>query len=655
MLIKIAIRLHSLISIIVALAMSSLSLFLASPIGGMSLVVSLSIALISLSLLGFFCDKDITVTSKKFTQIVWSMFVALLGTSLLLTITRKSGYINHWLFEVPTIFIWLFFPGFFILDLLDRRDEIPFLLKVILSWPLSSLLVVLLGVSFYKICRDFGILGFSILSIEAFLFILSILQRRKLMYKAKKISVNELLFLSGLVIFSISSSAAVIQRSPRVIGDMMYHLETALAIIKNPLNVSFEYPSAFPILLAVLIKVISLEPVLVYDLLFSLTWLVSLSLYLFMSQIMKGDKNLAAMGTILCIFSGYGGLVLQLMLGFRTLDLDTLDLARFVTSKTYDVIDFFVLIRPNIVTPIWIFGIPLFFTGLSILQLAEYKNVIKNAFLAIATVCLIVFYMPYFVFLIACTLLFLAINYYAKTSIIITLLIAESGGFLIDLLFLNSTLLKSSLVLSFVSPASVLWGSFLILILLYVLSCITSKMKVFSKRKLNNFLFHDRFYTLLRYLILIAYIISLILYLLNFTSLNAFEQIFVRVRYESIGYWYIPFYVEPIRLGISGTLATLFLFSKATKLKEDSNVLFLSTLLFIGLIGTQLLNIIRVYPAYRCATISVAGAGGLGAYLIQNWLDKRHYSKFAICTLVLFVGLLSVIHSMISMFLQFGQ
>jgi hypothetical protein len=160
--IKLTSKLYSLLSLIFAISIGSLSVILLAPIREAGLigetfviVISLSIVLIYLAILEMLPNKTITLTSKKLTRLVQLIFVTFLGISILSTILRISEYTSHWLIEFPKLFIWLFFPGFFILGLLDKNGEIPFLLRVIVSYLLSALIVVLLATSFSMIFKDF--------------------------------------------------------------------------------------------------------------------------------------------------------------------------------------------------------------------------------------------------------------------------------------------------------------------------------------------------------------------------------------------------------------------------------------------------------------------------------------------------------------------
>jgi hypothetical protein len=169
----------------------------------------------------------------------------------------------------------------------------------------------------------------------------------------------------------------------------------------------------------------------------------------------------------------------------------------------------------------------------------------------------------------------------------------------------------------------------------------------------------------IKYLPLLCYVLLFIIWVYNFNHINAFALISVHGRLESMGYWYVPFYVLPIRFGVTGLIAVVGMAYYGNVIATEPKYKVFASMIVVGVFLEQLMNYVTLYPAYRLATLTLAGFAALSALVTVRFLFSKtsdtgrslnigFLSRKLILIFLMGIGVWSTCVYFISNMLQFG-
>lgn len=553
-----------------------------------------------------------------------------------------------WLRYLSTLLLTSFFPGCFLLKMIDKQRRVAGVTFAVLSYLLSiflssfaAFLVLLLG----KPIPSLG--GLLVIYINVLFLILAILATR---YNKTSIFVSTTLtidffpfsiLLSLLSIIAAGSVFVMLSNMPLTHGDMMQHHGIALDLSEGfPIygGKMITYPGGyiFHLYLSVIFTLSGIPSAIAEQSLYVLNFMTFLSLYsMLKSWFFKPSENkIVSMTILLSSLLGFGGLY-ALYLKFMNPFYDISRILSEATQKTYDVY-MRVILLPDIVAPVYAVGLPTLFVLLSLLK-KDYPRLIKTViipsiialgylshiaeilyFIIILSAYMILIkperkpkFGPYI--LLGLFLIFLIdfiapaqvyIYYPVKGEFSITFIFASALTILITLL----ELMENKLILTHLTDAK-------------------KSLTEFFERNLNYF----------RWILIYGYIFAFMTWLYLRENFNLWEW---------GGLSFTPFFVFPTRFGLVGLLMVLSISLYFKKIIRNHSLLFFMLLIFVGFTLEQTCNYYQFYPAYRSATITFIGACVISAFgiieLMNNISNKMKRLSFCLILLFLLVfGMLS--------------
>jgi hypothetical protein len=200
-------------------------------------------------------------------------------------------------------------------------------------------------------------------------------------------------------------------------------------------------------------------------------------------------------------------------------------------------------------------------------------------------------------------------------------------------------------------------------VLLVTVSSINNQIKRFQNFVKKLLSIQSRVTGLIKYLPMLSYLLLFFIWVYNLNDIDALALVPAYGRLESIGYWYVPIYIFPVRFGITGLIAVIGItYYSQVILKEPEYKPFIS-LIVVGLLSEQLMNYTRIYPAYRLATLTLTGLAPLAALamiklLFSSNMDKSMKAspilRILLRTLLIGIGVWSTCVFFINNILQFG-
>jgi len=588
---------------------------------------------------------------------------------------------STWIRILATIIETTFLPGFLFLQMLlvwRRNDnyikiasssEIVF--SILISMLLSSLSGFVVLLSFNNLI-NYGELAIHLLN-GILLVALLTLMFSKFKSSDKKLPSERLLTLKGgninlksryklsvllLPLLAVVGSSLVLITSPKIIGDMIVHHDLALNVLSTGFPKSLDYPWFFSLYLGMLFVMAKSSSIVIYDTLFALNFLPILAYYTLANSYLKSRYSLSLLATLFSMSLGFGSLYLlglyflQGPMNFNELS----SLISFVASKTYDIHDVVILFIPNIVAPLWIVGIPSLFMLITLINSDNRQRVLMGTIMFFLVVLDYLFHIAEVPIFIALCFVYALFHENARSFqtkyISISLLCGLFTVLLIDYLTPMKVYVSNStnLIVFVLSVVGCL--------LLWVVKPLSLRVKVLFRGLIK--LMSPKSFLTIKFIPLFCYLVLFVIWIYNFKTVNAFELTWTGRRYEGLGYWFVPFYVLPVRLGVSGLVALLAVtFYSGVILRNPGCRMFLS-MVILGVFLEQFMNYARIYPAYRFATLTLAGFSGLAAVAASEFLSSNNASniskkvKLFIGFLIMFLGFLSMFLYFMNMVLKFG-
>jgi len=567
------------------------------------------------------------------------------ATGFLTDASIKWSLISYytWIRILATIIATTFLPGFLFIQILltlthnDNYIRLSRSAEITLSILLSVLLTALSGAIVVSVLSNPYIWGEpatlilnSILLLTLLLYTtyrVRLLKSHKILSKRmnKKKDTDQLklelkykLVLLSLFTFVIIGSSLPLIRSPRLIGDMVFHHNETLKLLSRDFNNLQNYPWLFISYLGVVLTTAKSSSIVVYDALYVLNFLPILAYYSMVSSYLRfKQKLLPILATMFSMFLGFGSLYL---LSAPIFSNEIFYSAIFVASKTYDVHDVRVLFVPDIVAPLWLIGIPSFFMLIYILNLERNESLLCGTLIFFLTTLDYLGHMAEVaIFILLC--LFLTV-FNKKTRlkadlISLSLLLGLSMSVLLDVVFptRNYTFYANNLAVFIASLVGCV-------LMLMVNSINTQIEKILdSIRKLISL--QPKLNMAIKFLPLLSYLLLFIMWVYNFSNINAFALVPAQGRLESIGYWYVPLYVLPVRFGITALITVVGIAYYGLVIIKEPEYTIFTSMIAVGLFMEQLMNYVKIYPAYRLSTLTLAGFATLSALVMARFMFSK--------------------------------
>lgn len=558
----------------------------------------------------------------------------------------------NWIRYLSSLLLTSFFPGYFLLKILDRKGVITGGTVIVLSYLLSLFVTFLAGFFLLLSTNTINSLGLPIVITTNLAIILVYYSATWKKTGSYLLTLNWLelgLISSVLMAIIVGSVAIMISNAPLTPGDMRAHYGTALEYsngfpVYGGKLITYQGGYLFHIYLAVLFALSGIPSALAEQGLYILSLMPILAFYYSIKVWFNGTQGqkMASKAIMLSLLLGFGGLY-ALCLKFTNPAYGITQLLSSTTSKTYDVY-MRVLYLPDIVAPFWNIGLPVFFMLIYFLR--------KEAFnLTEAIIILILVTLGYlshaseiilFIFVLLIYTLLLRRRNGNKMGLYMTL-----GLVMVALVDLAAP--AQFYIFSLSGTGKVLSPPFFISLFLTTLTSAAELVRDgrnfhFSTEIKNSLL--KRLEISWRYgkwVILYAYIFFFIVWLTIEKDFNLWEW---------GGYSFTPFFVFPLRLGLVGLLTIIFLFIYFRSIMQDRRLLFFLLLIPLGFILEQTGNHFPLYyPAYRYATLTFVGACVIATYGLTRALDnvtkattrstRRNIVVCALLNIIMISGLLS--------------
>lgn len=279
--------------------------------------------------------------------------------------------LTNWLRFFSSLLLTTFLPGYFFLQILDRKNSISGAAAlIVLSYLLSIFITFLTGYSILLTNNSISSTApQTVLSINLLLALFHYLSniRRKREATTQIELPQTLLLFSILLTIVVGSLIVMYNNFPLTPGDMWTHHGQAIQYSKYfpPLE---SYPYLFHIYLASLFSLSGIPSAITEQSLYILNFMPVLAFYLALKSWFNRDedKRIPTIALLLSTLLGFGG-ICALYLKFIDPTLSIVPLLAETTSKTYDIY-MRILYLPDIVAPIWSIGLPVFFSLLYFLN-----------------------------------------------------------------------------------------------------------------------------------------------------------------------------------------------------------------------------------------------------------------------------------------------
>jgi len=541
---------------------------------------------------------------------------------------------------LSSLLLTSFLPGYFLLKIMDQKQEIEGCATIVISYLLSLFISFFVG--FFVLLSGNSIISLSLPIVITLNLVLVITYyfRSQKTTKNYLLTINPLEFGLILSIFTtimVGSLVTMNNCMPLTSGDMRNHYGTALQFSQGFPSyggklIAYEGGYLFHIYLTTLFASSGIPPALAEQGLYLLSFMPILAFYtMAKSWLYKEDGKLPLIATFLSILLGFGGLY-ALYIRFTQPTYNIIQLLSTTTSKTYDVY-MRILYLPDIVAPIWNIGLPVLFTLLYFLKkdASITKAVIVSLLVALGWLGHIV-EIPLFIGVLLVYTIFIRrstdkFGPYVILGLLIVVIIDFAAPAHIYISNVRET---------FSSP---FFTSLLLAILVSIMELLKGRQLIRFSVDLKNSLVKklEVGWRYGRWVILYAYIFFLIVWF-------ALEKDFNLWIWG--GYSYTPFFILPLRLGAAGMLAIVSIFLYFAEIVRNRNLMFFLLLIPLGLILEQIANYYSLgYPAYRFATLTFIGVVVVAAFGIIKAINiisiKRKTITCVFLTLLMIASMLS--------------
>lgn len=542
-----------------------------------------------------------------------------------------------------------FMPGYAIVNIISRNNELEKILKCLSAYLLS---VLITGLWAY-VTAAFGIAvidnkNIILLIYLAILILYTALNYRKIFIKNffkfsyRESLSNRAMFPSEkttvmmvfIALFSMQIIMTYYLFDATIIGDQWYHHGRPLSFIEGAFkDIESTAPSYYPPLFSALIsEFLVLSGNASVNAFVSINFLIMpaiLSFYLFAKIWMPGTKKSALLAaTLFTLGSGFGWIYVLQLAASQPLSSDAtiLEIFRIATVKSFDLNlanTFFATPHPS---PHGSIALPAGFLLLGLLKL-EMKRRIKYALIFAVTIVGIMSHEEFYLFILISSALLL-IYHLNKTHIIfIALLSSIAFVFFVDV-FLPLKYYKipeisgiSLMLLSFVFVLAA-WALYTASVLRLLEGVMIKIRGKFTYEKRTGF-------------IISSVIVSVILYLYFFTFVVwhylSVEQ--VGIQTDNYGQRDVPWYLFPMKLGVAGFFGLLFILSFLYKRFQRETFVFAVIAIFAFLAAPY-------YDEYRFGKYIMVGMIGFASLLIYRIICYLQTLRMNMLVVGLFLGII---------------
>jgi hypothetical protein len=531
----------------------------------------------------------------------------------------------NWLRYLSSLLLTSFLPGYFLLKTLDRKDAIPISLVIVFSCLLSIFITFLAGFSILLSANPLNPSGLlAIITTNLTLGVVHYLTNRK---KTRNYILTvdwvELGLISSiLTVIAVGLVIAMVSNAPLTPGDMWNHYGTALDFsngfpVYGGKLVTYPGGYLFAIYLSVLFSQSGIPPAIAEQGLYILSFMPILAFYSATKVWLSWDQSqkLFSKATMFSIFLGFGGLYAMYM-RFELPAYATVQLLGIVTSKTYDIY-MRILYIPDIVAPLWIIGLPIFFVFLYFLK-AKIPKLTEAALISTMVLFGYLAYSPDILLSILITLMFVLLlrqrNDEKKGPYITLGLVAVA---LFDLAAPAQVYVLSS---AGTVPSLTFVVSLILAALISLAELVKDRHPHLFSTHLRDVLAEEleKCWRYGRWVFIYLYVFFFVVWLTFLKDFNLWNW---------GGYTFTPFFVLPSRLGAVGLFALVSIAIYFKKIVHNRALLFFLLLIPIGFIMEQAANSYTIYPAYRYGTLTFVGACVIAAYGITSIVDRVSKSE----------------------------
>ncbi|MEX0569185.1 MAG: hypothetical protein Q6363_008520, partial [Candidatus Njordarchaeota archaeon] len=531
----------------------------------------------------------------------------------------------NWLRYIASLLLTAFLPGYFLLRIIDRKYTLTGCIVIVLSYLLSLFTIFITGFLILSSGNTISSLG-PMATMVINLTLMGIYYFTSYCWKRNRDhSITFTLnwyehgsFSSALTVVMVGVLITMTSNFPLTPGDMQRHHGLALQFLNGfPLHggkLVPAYPYLFHIYLAVLFSLSGFPSALAEQSLFVLSFMPLLAFYsavkVWFNE--KEDQKIPLLAVLLSVLLGFGGLY-AVYLRLTRPAYNILRLLRVTVSNTYDIY-MRPIYLPDIVAPVFLIGLPTFFTLLYFLK-KDVPDVTKATLIAILValgylghiVEVFLFILVLFIYTIFSRSDEKGMGIYVLFGLIITALIDLVAP--AQIYTSSSSTIGSIPLLSYVA-------SLVLATLIYIIELLKNKSVLRLAEKARKYLLKvlEISWRYGRWALLYIYLFFFIIWLTIRDDFNLWEW---------GGYNFTPFFVFPLRLGAVGLLAIITIFIYFLNIVQDRHLRFFLLLILTGFTLEQLANYHPLYySAYRYATLTFIGACVIAAYGVVTLLKK---------------------------------
>lgn len=534
----------------------------------------------------------------------------------------------NWLRYLSSIFLTLFLPGYFLLKILDSRGSIELSATIPLSYVLSMFITFITG--FVLLLTRNSISSFasySLIAVNLALMFIYCVRSSLQKHSATHISLVELgaLFATLLVVV-VGNTYVMSNTLPLSGGDMWDHYANALQYSKGfPVHEGMLIPSGpylFHVYLATFFQLCGIPSPIAYQALFMLSFIPALSFYSFIKGWFPKAKSISSVAILLVPLLGFGSLyAISLKVQNNVMLLPSI--LSDAIRKTYDIMDIMIIgpAHSNVV-PVLFIELPTLFMFLYLLR----KNMHSIPKILLIALLVAVSYLGHISgsFFMALTLLLYAIimrGEGVKESALGSIL----GLVIVFLVDISAPARNYVLGIGGISLSGniTFFATLLLFSSSYIISVLVRRFHITYKLVSNGL---RKALSLIPWIIICTYLFSLIVWLYVLPSYDAFK----------FGHYnFTPFFIWPMRFGPIGLLLILCLSLHLKEITKDKRLTFFLAVAASGFALEQFANYYPIYPSYRFATLTLAGAVVLAAYGIVRSLELLARNKRIVLTVTL--------------------
>jgi len=558
--------------------------------------------------------------------------------------------LQNWLRGFASLLLTGFFPGYFLIEIVDKKRTVTGGMLIVISNLLSMFTMFL--IAFSTLLLGYAVTSFSFVLVIIINLSLASLYCLIFNVRRDKLKVNfslkghELITIFSLCVVMVGALAVMLFNMPLTRSDMWFVYSQALEFSKGFPQFIFNYPYSFQMYLSVFFTVSGLPSALTMQLLYFLSFMPVLGFYSMAKKwfIEKRDDKIAAVATYFAILLGFASLYL-VYLGVINPGQTFSNLALMAVNKTYDSYMRFPF-APYMVVLRWTICLTVLFSLLYLLRndSSKFRNSLFVLLVVIGylgDISDIMFFIP----LLLVWSIFFRPNSEWKISFSILLGYLVVG--ILDFLAPKHIYTVSLSALNGQSSISLPYAASMAMVTL-LLGIEIAKYKGFSifvlRQKIS--LIAEKTWKYVRWLLLYFYIVCIVVCLYTIKDYNLWLY---------GGYIFVSFFIFPVRWGAVGLLAILSLFLYLPDLAKNKSLSFFTLVFVIGVILEQINNIFPLYESERYAAIICIGASIIAAYgiiRILNSLTRIFSLKNAVS---IFLLLLLIIPSTLTTAIYFTQ